>query len=195
MLLALAVATLPKYVEWFDELIFTVAVFCTAVQVGIMISETREGTCTAGRLRTEHGTGYRKDLAEDLMREVRKAEGDKNPRYFLLLHPTASSATHSGNAKDLLEAAATLRLQLAQAEVCACMVHSRKDGDCIEGKLRLSASVCDRVYSYLLSLIPGRNEAVLVSAIGGVEIGRWWGGKEIVEAAVRGASRVGEERE
>lgn len=155
MLLALAVATLPKYVEWFDELIFTVAVFCTAVQVGIMISETREGKSIERRLRAQYGSGYRKDLAEDLMKELRKAEADSNPRYFLLLHPTASTATLSVNARELSEAVATLGTQLANAEVCVCVVLSRKEGNCIEGKLRMSASVCDRVYSYLLSLVPG----------------------------------------
>ena len=43
MLLALAVATLPKYVEWFDEIIFTAVVFCTALQLGIVLTEMREG--------------------------------------------------------------------------------------------------------------------------------------------------------
>lgn len=42
MLLAIALATLPKQMEWHDEVIFIAVVFCTAFQMGYMISERRE---------------------------------------------------------------------------------------------------------------------------------------------------------
>ena len=107
------------------------------------------------------------------------------PRYFLLVHPKPSPADSQDTQFLQLEDAIKARKDvLTKSDVVVCVVASRRDCRCLPETESLPQRLCDRIGSYLISLSVARSEAVLISAIGGIELGRWWGNAEIIDYAI-----------
>ena len=98
-----------------------------------------------------------------------------HPRSFLFLHRANIADEDRFNRE--LERHSDL---LAREQAVVCVVYSSREAKC--GDLRLAPVMIDAIFHRVLAA--RRSEAVLIAALGGAELGRWWGGEEILRCAV-----------